>query len=69
MKRNMGSVDKVLRFLLGIAVGLLVYYEVFTGPLSFVLLAAVAVLFLTSLTGFCPLYGILGINTCGPRHS
>ncbi|MGI9548225.1 MAG: YgaP family membrane protein [Flavobacteriaceae bacterium] len=67
MKKNMGGVDKVLRFLLGIAAGLLVYYEVITGPLSFVILVIVAVLLLTSLTGFCPLYGVLGINSCKAR--
>lgn len=68
MKKNLGAVDKVLRFLLGIAAGLLVYYEVITGPLSFIVLAAVAVLILTSLTAFCPLYGLLGINSCKARN-
>ncbi len=67
MKRNMGGVDKLIRFVLAIIGGLLTYYEIITGPLSYILLAAVAVLLLTSLTGFCPLYGALGINTCRPH--
>ncbi|MEN8790317.1 MAG: DUF2892 domain-containing protein [Flavobacteriaceae bacterium] len=68
MKKNIGALDKVLRFSLGIAGGLLVYYEVITGPISFILLAAVAVLLLTALTGFCPLYGLLGIHSCKTRN-
>jgi len=68
MKKNIGAIDKVLRFSLGIAGGLLVYYEVITGPISFILLVAVAVFLLTALTGFCPLYGLLGINSCKTRN-
>jgi hypothetical protein len=68
MKKNIGAIDKVLRFLLGIAGGLLVYYEVITGPISFILLVAVAVFLLTALTGFCPLYGLLGIHSCKTRN-
>lgn len=68
MKKNIGALDKVLRFALGITGGLLVYYEIITGPVSFILLTAVAVFLLTALTGFCPLYGLLGIHTCRTRH-
>ena len=66
MKRNLGSIDKVIRFLGGMVGGLLVYYELVTGPISYIVLVGVAILFLTSLTGFCPFYGLLGINTCKP---
>lgn len=68
MKSNMGGIDKFLRFLLGVTGGLLVYYEIITGPWSFLILAAVAVLLLTSITGFCPLYGALGIHSFKQRH-
>jgi len=63
MKTNMGKLDKVLRFLLAVAVALLVYYDVLQGPLAYVLIAVAVVFFLTSLTGFCPLYGLLGLNS------
>ena len=65
MKKNLGGFDKVIRFFLGIIGGLLVYYEVIDGPLAYVVLVAVAILMLTSLSGFCPLYGLLGFNSCG----
>ena len=65
MKKNLGGFDKVIRFLLGIVGGLLVYYEVIDGPLAYIVLVVVAVFMLTSLSGFCPLYGLLGVNSCG----
>jgi hypothetical protein len=63
MKTNMGKWDKVLRFLLAVVVALLVYYDVLQGPLAYILIAVAVVFFLTSLTGFCPLYGLLGLST------
>ena len=59
----MGSVDKFIRFSLGIVGGLLVYYNIFSEPWSFLILVVVAVLMLTSITGFCPLYGVMGITS------
>ena len=59
----MGKWDKVLRFLLAVAVALLVYYDVLQGPLAYILIVVAVVFFLTSLTGFCPLYGLFGINS------
>ena len=63
MKTNMGTVDRLIRFLLALAMGLLIYYNVVDGVLSFVLLAVIGVFFLTGLVGFCPLYSIMGWNT------
>ncbi|MCX2720619.1 YgaP family membrane protein [Lentiprolixibacter aurantiacus] len=67
MKTNMGRWDKVLRFLVAVAVALLVYYDVLQGPWAYILIAVAVVFFLTSLTGFCPLYGLLGINSIKRR--
>lgn len=64
MKRNMGRWDKILRFVLAVAIALLIYYDILTGPLAYVLIVVAIVFLLTSLTGFCPLYGVLGINSC-----
>ena len=66
MKKNLGGFDKVIRFVLGVIGGLLVYYEVIDGPLAYIVLVAVAILLLTSIIGFCPLYGLLGINSSQP---
>ncbi len=63
----MGRWDKVLRFLLALAVALMVYYDVLQGPLAYLLIVVAVVFFLTSLTGFCPLYGLFGISSVKRR--
>lgn len=67
MKRNMGKIDKIVRFTIAVIIALLVYYGVIQGALSYILLTVAAVFLLTSLTGFCPLYGFCGLNTCKVR--
>ncbi len=64
MKANMGTLDKVIRVILAVIAGLLVYYDVIEGVWSYILLTITAVFLLTSLVGFCPLYGLFGLNTC-----
>lgn len=60
----MGGLDKLIRVLLAIAAGLLVYFEVVDGALAYILLTVTGIFVITSLVGFCPLYGIFGINSC-----
>lgn len=69
MKRNMGKIDKILRFTITVIIALLIYYEVIGGVLAYILLTVAAVFLLTSLTGFCPLYGLFGWNTCKVRKA
>jgi hypothetical protein len=64
MKKNMGTADKSVRVLLAIAVAVLYYFDVIGGTLAIVLLAFAIIFLLTSLVSFCPLYTLLGINTC-----
>ena len=69
MKKNMGGLDKVIRVVLAIVAGLLVYFEVVEGPLAYILLTIIGVFVITSLVGFCPLYGIFGISSCKSKHT
>jgi hypothetical protein len=64
MKTNMGTLDKIIRISVAVIASLLVYYDVVEGVLSYILLAVVAIFLLTSLVGFCPIYGLFGMNTC-----
>lgn len=62
MKSNVGSADRVLRIALG--VGLLAI--AFVGPRTpFGYIGLVPLL--TGLFGTCPLYSVLGINTCATK--
>jgi len=64
MKKNVGNADKSVRVLLAIVVALLYYFNVIEGTLAYILMAVAIILLVTSLINFCPLYKILGINTC-----
>ncbi|MEP7164905.1 MAG: DUF2892 domain-containing protein [Ferruginibacter sp.] len=64
MKTNMGSADRATRIAIAAIIGILYYTNTITGTLGIVLLVLAAVFLLTSFIGFCPLYKIIGINTC-----
>lgn len=64
MKKNMGNADKAIRVLITAAVVILYFSNVITGTLAIVLLVLATVFLLTSLVSFCPLYTLVGLNTC-----
>ena len=64
MKKNVGNVDKSIRILLAIAVALLYSFDAIEGTLAYILMAVAIILLVTSLLNFCPLYRLLGINSC-----
>ena len=64
MKKNMGNTDRVIRLLLAAVVAALYFTNTKTGTLGIVLLVLAGVFVLTSLISFCPLYALVGLNTC-----
>lgn len=64
MTKNMGSIDRALRVLVAIAIGIAIYMDAVTGTWAWVLGILSVVFLLTSLVSFCPLYTIFGIKTC-----
>jgi hypothetical protein len=64
MKRNMGTLDRILRVVLSAVFVILFFTDTVTGTLGYVLLALAGVFTLTSLVGVCPLYLPFGIKTC-----
>lgn len=67
MKKNMGSMDRVVRILLAVVFAALYFTGTVTGTLGLVLVAAAGIFALTSVISFCPLYPIFGINTCSAK--
>lgn len=61
MKKNVGSADKIVRIVLGL--GLLSLLFLLEAPMKYFGLIGLVPL-LTSLMGWCPLYTLLGVNTC-----
>lgn len=59
MKKNIGRVDRVIRIILGLALLSLT----FIGPKTMWGLIGFLPL-ITAIVNFCPVYAILGMNTC-----
>ncbi len=60
MSANVGTIDRILRILAGLA--LLAWAAFFNGPVW----AWIGVLpFVTGVLRVCPAYSLLGVNTCG----
>ena len=67
MKKNMGKVDRAVRALIALVMVGLYFGNIVTGVLGIVLMAAAGIFFLTSLISFCPLYTVVGLNTCAAK--
>lgn len=63
MKKNMGTIDKVIRILVTIVMAILFFTKVITGVVGIILLALAIINVLASLVSFCPLYLPFKINT------
>jgi Protein of unknown function (DUF2892) len=63
MKKNMGTIDKVIRILIAVVVIILYLTHVISGILAIILLALSAIFVVTSILGICPLYMPLGLST------
>lgn len=58
MEMNIGSTERLLRIIVGVVIiGLGLYFQSWWGVIGLVPL-------LTGLFRFCPLYRVLGMNTC-----
>jgi len=66
MKINVGMVDKVIRIVLGL--GLLSLTVLLDGNARWLGLIGIVPL-VTGLAGYCPLYTILGLNTCSAKRA
>lgn len=64
MKKNMGNADRIIRVLIAAVFAYLYFSGTVTGTLGIVLLVLGIVFVLTSLVSFCPLYTLIGLNTC-----
>ncbi|SNS83115.1 Protein of unknown function [Ekhidna lutea] len=64
MKKNMGSMDRIIRVILAAIMAYLYFTNVITGTLGLVLIILAGVFVLTSFISFCPLYAPFGIKTC-----
>lgn len=60
----MGNADRIIRVLLAAVFAYLYFSGTVTGIAGLVLVILGGVFVLTSLVSFCPLYTLVGLNTC-----
>jgi uncharacterized membrane protein HdeD (DUF308 family) len=68
MKKNLGKLDGVLRIIAAIFLGLLYMGGAITGLWGIISLFVAIIFLITSFVGVCPIYSVLGINTCEKRE-
>lgn len=69
MKKNMGNLDRIVRVILSIVFAVLFFTGTVSGAMGTLLLVAGGVFLATSVISFCPLYTLLGINTCSVKKN
>jgi len=63
MKKNVGTIDKVVRTLVAVVISGLYFSNIISGTVAIVLLILAGVFILTSFMSFCPLYLPFGLST------
>lgn len=69
MTHNVGTVDRAVRTVLGLAAVVWAFSTGLTTGAGIALVVVAAVLLVTAAVGFCPLYRLLGISTVGSRRA
>lgn len=60
----MGNVDRIVRLLIAAMIVILYFTNIISGIFGIVLLVLAGIFVLTSLVSFCPLYTLVGLNSC-----
>lgn len=64
MKKNVGKIDRILRIILAAVFAGLYFAKITEGTLGLILLVLGGVFAVTAAVGFCPLYKLVGLNSC-----
>lgn len=64
MKKNIGSLDSIIRLVIAAAIAILIAVGVIHGSAAIILGIADLVILFTVFFSFCPVYALFGCNTC-----
>lgn len=67
MKANVGTIDRLFRIVVGVGLIAAGFLAGLAAPWNYVAMGVGAVLALTAIISFCPLYAVIGANTCGHK--
>lgn len=65
MKKNMGSLDRIIRVAIAVVVGILYFTGQISGTAAIILGILAVVFLVTSMVSTCPLYLPFGLSTVG----
>ncbi len=68
MKKNMGTLDRLIRLIVALAIVVLLVTKTLAGTLAIILGILAVVFLLTSAIAFCPLYVPFRISTRGKKE-
>ncbi|WP_157972942.1 YgaP family membrane protein [Aureibaculum luteum] len=63
MKKNVGSIDKIIRLIIAVVAIWAAYTHQVASPWDYVLYAVAVIMILTALTSTCPIWLMTGIST------
>ena len=69
MNKNVGTIDRSIRAIVGIAAIAAYAMGMVAGTLGIILLVVGIVMLGTAAIGWCPPYALLGINSCGTKSA
>ncbi len=65
---NVGTTDRVIRIVLGVALAAIALAGSVSAPLLYVVWVVAAIAVVTGVVGFCPLYALLRVSTKPAAH-
>lgn len=67
MNKNVGTIDRVIRAVIGVAAVIGAFSVGVTSVWGIVLAVVAVIALVTAIVGFCPLYRLFGISTQGTQ--
>jgi hypothetical protein len=65
MINNMHMIDRIVRIIIALVILYFYFWGSLTGLAAIILLIIAAALLITGISGYCPIYHILGMSTKG----
>lgn len=69
MRKNIGSIDKIIRFVVGAIAIWAAYTKQVSSPWEYVLYGVAALAIITAFIGTCPTWLVFGVNTLKSKKS
>jgi hypothetical protein len=68
IRQNVGTPDRAARIILAVVLAVAAVGGFVTGPLAILAAVIAAVMLVTGIVGFCPLYALFRVSTCPVRR-